>query len=850
VKKTPAARLRTYRAKRDFSLTPEPSPESAAPRASGSLRFMIHKHDATRLHYDVRLEIDGVLASWAVPKGPSFNPSDKRLAVETEDHPLAYATFEGRIPEGAYGAGDSLIWDTGTYETVPPGQESAQRKKGHLTVEFHGQKLQGRWHLLRTRAQGCKAQWLMFKSRDEYASDTYDVTVERPESVKSGRAQTRGPERRRARTSPKPSAKPSAKPGRKTSRATSPDALLEKVWPPMLARLSTPEEAAEAPHVFEVKYDGFRALAAISGGKVRMQSRNAIDLAPRFPALVQALTKLKVREAVLDAEVVALDPKGRSRFQLLQNAREDASVEQRFVAFDLLWLDGEDLRDRPLEERRELLERVMAGVQLPLQLAERIDLPQDKALAEARRRGWEGLIAKRLGSTYTGSRSSDWLKLKVLAGQEVALLGYLPITNGKPQIGSLILGVHAPDGFHEVGKVGTGFDTKTRTRLKQLLDKDRVRAPAAPDARPWKDAVWVKPRLVANVNFTEWTEDGRLRHPVFQGLRDDKSPEEVVRERPSTQVRKTRAAAAEARGTRRVSRSLAARTAAAPVTSTTDELLTHPERVLYPDDGLTKADVFEYYRSVAPVLLPVLRDRPLALQRWPAGIHAPGFFRQGNPDLPDWAPTMRIQHLGKVLPHVNVVSEEVLLLLANRSALTLHMWSSHRPRLDSPDWVVFDLDPGKGGWDSVITVALALREHLEELGLESVPKTSGKRGLHVLVPVARGLTYERTQAFADAVVGLLEQELGDIATTERSIAKRGGRLYLDAGQNARGKTVVAPYSLRGVDGAPFSAPLEWSEVTRKLDPKSFNLRTLARRLDAVGDLFAPALSSQQKLPKL
>jgi bifunctional non-homologous end joining protein LigD len=834
VKKTPASKLQTYRAKRDFSLTSEPSPDVEAPPSTGSPRFMIHKHDATRLHYDVRLEIDGVLASWAVPKGPSYDPSEKRLAVETEDHPLAYATFEGRIPEGAYGAGDSLIWDTGTYDTVPPGQESAQRKKGHLTLQFHGQKLQGRWHLLRTRAKGGKSQWLFFKSRDEHASTTYDITAERPESVKSGRAATRGPERRRARTG--------------TSRSTSPEALLEKVWPPMLARLSTPEEVAEAPHVFEVKYDGFRALAAISGGKVRMQSRNAVDLAPRFPALAQALSRLKVREAVLDAEVVALDEQGRSRFQLLQNARDNADVEQRFVAFDLLWLDGEDLRERPLEERRELLERVMADAQLPLQISERIELPMEKGIAEARRRGWEGLIAKRVGSPYTGARSSDWLKLKVLAGQEVALLGYLPITNGKPQIGSLIIGVHGPDGFHEVGKVGTGFSTKTRTELKRLLDKDKVRAPVAEDARDRKGAVWVKPRLVANVSFTEWTTDGRLRHPVFQGLRDDKSPEEVVREQPSSRMRKVRPTASEARGTRRVSRPLAARTAA-PVTSD-EELLTHGDRVLYPADGLTKADVFAYYRSVAPVLLPVLRDRPLALQRWPAGIQAPGFFRQGSPDVPDWVPTMRIQHEGKVLPHVNVVSEEVLLLLANRAALTLHMWSSHQPRLDSADWVVFDLDPGDGGWDSVITVALALRKHLEELELESFPKTSGKRGMHVLVPVARGHTYARTQAFANAVVGMLERELGDIATTERSISKRGGRLYLDAGQNARGKTVVAPYSLRGVDGAPFSAPLKWSEVTRRLDPKRFNLRTLARRLDAVGDLFAPAMAGTQKLPKL
>ncbi len=831
-KTTPATRLRTYRAKRDFSLTPEPSPEATAPRATGKLRFMIHKHDATRLHYDVRLEIDGVLASWAVPKGPSFDPSVKRLAVETEDHPLAYATFEGHIPEGAYGAGESLIWDSGTYETVPPGQESAQRKKGHLTLDIRGEKLQGRWHLIRTRAKGKKAQWLFFKARDEHASTTYDVTADRPESVKSGRSETRGPVRKRAAA----------------SKPSSPEALLEKVWPPMLARLSNPEEAAEAPHVFEVKYDGFRALAAISGGKLRFQSRNAVDLAPRFPELAEALTRLPVRDAVLDGEVVALDPKGRSRFQLLQNARGDTNVEQRFVAFDLLWLDGEDLRDRPLEQRRTLLESVLADVKPPVQLAERIELPMQRALAEARRRGWEGLIAKRTGSTYTGSRSSDWLKLKVIAGQEVVLLGYLPITNGKPQIGALIAGIHGADGYHDIGKIGTGFTAKTRTELKRLLDKDQVDEPVAVDARDRKDAVWVKPRLVANVSFTEWTADGRLRHPVFQGLRDDKRPDEVVRERPSTRVKGARTAASESRGTRRVSRSLAARTAAPATTG--DSLLTHPDRVLFPAEGLTKADVFAYYRSVAPFLVPVLHNRPLAVQQWPAGIRAPGFFRHQLSGTPAWVPTLRVQHEAKTLEHVNVESEEVLLWLSNQSALTLHMWSSHEPRLDSPDWVAFDLDPGKGGWKSVLTMAAALRELLEELELESIPKTSGKRGIHVLVPIARGHTYAQTQAFANAVMERLARSHGDIATTERSIRKRGGRLYLDAGQNARGKTMVAPYSLRGVDGAPFSAPLKWSEVNGRLDPKRFTLRTLARRLDAVGDLFAPALSSKQKLPRL
>ena len=856
-KRAPAAarKLSTYRKKRDFTLTSEPSPEvEAAPGRPDALRFMIHKHDATALHYDVRLEIDGVLASWAVPKGPSPDPSVKRLAVETEDHPLAYATFEGRIPDDAYGGGDSIIWESGTYHTVPPGQERAMRRAGRLTVELAGHKLEGRWHLVRTRPRGGKAQWLMFKAKDAHARPGVELTEERPESVKSGRTRTRGPVRKRALTS---------------GKHPRPVTLLRRVWPPMLARLSTPAEASEAPHVFEVKYDGFRALAGLSGGKLSLQSRNGKELAKRFPALAGALRSLRVREAVLDGEIVALDSKGRSRFQLLQNVDTGKDLDVRFVAFDLLWLDGEDLRARPLEERRELLESVLAGAKLPLQLSERLELPLPKALTEARRRGWEGLIAKRQGSPYTGARGLDWLKLKVIAGQEVVLLGYLPITNGKPQIGALIVGVNGPDGWREVGKVGTGYTTKTRTELKRLLDKDRVEVPAAANARAWKGAVWVKPRHVANVNYTEWTEDGKLRHPVFQGLRDDKRPEDVVRERVTSRVKGAvvplrRAGAS---GDKRVPRALAAHTAVTPrvraarkaakaaqpaagsaSARTNADLLTSPERVLYPKDGLTKADVFAYYGQVAPLLVPVLHERPLAVQQWPAGIRAPGFFRHQLSGTPAWVPTFPVQHEEKVLQHVNVEDARVLQWLANQSALTLHMWSSHRPELDSPDWVAFDLDPGEGGWESVLEVAAVLRAVLEELELASVPKTSGKRGLHVLVPLAPGHTYAQTQAFASAVMERLAHQLPDVATTERSIKKRGGRLYLDAMQNARGKTMVAPYSLRAVDGATFSAPLQWSEVGRRLDPKRFTLRTLQKRLDAVGDLFAPALRSTQRLP--
>jgi bifunctional non-homologous end joining protein LigD len=837
--------LKTYRAKRDFRKTPEPSPDVPLERHGDRPIFVVHKHDATRLHYDLRLEIDGALASWAIPKGPSYDPKQKRLAVQTEDHPMSYAEFEGRIPDEEYGGGDSLLWDRGTFETVPPGKGHEQREKGHLVVELHGEKLKGRWHIIRTRTQGSKSQWLCFKALDGTEDPSYDVTAERPESVKSGRSETRGPVRKSALVALR------HPPARE---------LIERVWPPMLAKLSTPEEAHDDSHVYEVKYDGFRAVAALSGGRLTLWSRNGNDLSERFPSVAQALRQLRVPEAVLDGEIVAMDAKGRSSFQLLQN---QSGGELRFVAFDLLWLDGHDLRSQPLEQRRELLESVMALATPPLQIAEQLKMPQERALAEAKKRGWEGLIAKRKGSTYVGSRSSSWLKLKVVAGQEVVILGYLPIKNdqGGKEIGALLVGVNGPDGYHDVGKVGTGFNTQVRRELRALLDKVRVTKPVAVDAKYRAGAVWVKPRYVAQVHFTEWTDDGRLRHPVFQGLRTDKKPEEVVRERPAkagpakAPARKRAAAkrpATRTTGTRRAPTALAARSTRVSAAKEPPETegrakLTSAERVLYPKDGFTKADVFAYYREVAPLLVPVLADRPISVQQWPAGIHAPGFFKHDLSGKPDWLPTLRVRHLDRTIDHVNVKSEDALLWLANQSALTLHMWSSRAPRLEQPEWVLFDLDPGKGTWEELIQVATRVHKKLDALGLESFPKTSGKRGLHVFVPLGPGHTHEQATQWAYQLANQVALELRDIATTERAINKRHGRLYVDAGQNGRGKTVVAPYSLRAVDGAHFSAPLKWSEVTRKLDPSRFNLKTVRKRLDAVGDLFAPLFKVKQKL---
>jgi bifunctional non-homologous end joining protein LigD len=510
-------KLDVYDAKRDFRITPEPPPDRPRKRAQGPLTFMIHKHHARRLHYDLRLEMEGVLASWSVPKGPSYDPGQKRLAVETEDHPLAYGGFEGRIPDGEYGAGDSLIWDRGTWDTFPPGEAPKQKRKGHIVLDLAGEKLRGRWHLVRTRPEGGKQQWILFKAHDETANPSYDVVADRPESVASGRRVTRGPV------------------SAKTMRAVHPEPiqLLVKVWPPMLATLADASQLGETDRL-EVKYDGFRALAGISGGRVSLQSRNGLDLAARFPSIARALADVTVGEAVVDGEIVALGAEG-SRFQALQGASDHVA----YFAFDLLWHEGEDLRARPIEERRELLESLLATAPAAIRVAEEVAGPPQAALDRARREGWEGILAKRAGSRYEGRRSHDWLKVKVTASQELAIVGWTPITNGDAAIGALLLGVREGDHYAYAGKVGTGYSSQLRRELLKRLEPDRVDAPPVKGAPRMRDARWATPKLVAEVAFTEWTGDGKLRHPSFKRLRDDKKPEECVRETAAATAKTT-----------------------------------------------------------------------------------------------------------------------------------------------------------------------------------------------------------------------------------------------------------------------------------------------------------------------
>ncbi|HEY2829008.1 MAG TPA: DNA ligase D [Thermoanaerobaculia bacterium] len=607
-----------------------------------------------------------------------------------------------------------------------------------------------------------------------------------------------------------------------------PQQLLRHVFPPMLATLVGAPPSDDRNWAYELKYDGFRALTAITNGDMAIWSRNELDLIPRFPQVARAVAKLKVNDVVLDGEIVAEDEKGVPRFQLLQGGTN----REKMIVFDILWLDGQDLRGRPYTERRAALEKLLRRAPAGVEPAQTLAMAGIDALHHAAVDGWEGIIGKHLTSVYDGRRSKEWVKVKTLNEQELAIIGYTLSSATTREIGALHLGYIGDDGtMHYAGKVGTGFSSKLRVEMRDRLAKDEVPSSPAKDAPRARDAHWVKPRLVAQVAFTEWTADNRLRHPSFLGLRDDKAPEEVVREKAAKQPN----------------------TKAKPQTKA-KVTLTHPERVLYPKDGYTKADVLAYYEAMAQPLIKSLHDRPLSLEHWNQGVGKPSWFHQHlGREAPDWLSSVetptRTSSRAKV-KHLTIDNVDDARWLAQMSVLTIHMWASRAPKLEQADWLVFDLDPAKGkGIEQAIEAAIVMRGLLEHLELPSVPKTSGKRGIHVFVPLKPGYTHEQAAEFACSIAAAVTREVPTM-TVERSLSKRRGRLYLDCMQNAYGKTLVAPYSPRGIDGAPVSAPLKWEEVTKKLDPLKFNIRTMPDRYAKLGDLFEPALKKGAKLPDL
>jgi bifunctional non-homologous end joining protein LigD len=875
--RTGSARLETYEAKRRFGVTPEPSPhdESSQVRGQGEKKtadrpvFVVQKHDARRLHYDVRLEVEGAMVSWAVPKGPSYDPAVKRLAVQTEDHPMAYNAFEGRIPDGEYGAGDVLIWDRGHYETVPPGQERPMLDKGHMHVRLFGDKLVGEWHLLRTDRRGSggatrlddgagesgKAQWLMFKAKDAHANPAFDVVADRPESVVSGRRATRGPQRVGA-----------------SEQGKNARALHEAVGEPMLATAVT-AIADPSPWLFEAKYDGYRVLACKAGSEVRLYTRRGHDWTDRFRPIADAMAKVAARECVVDGEACAVDEEGKPSFAALQAWLGDPSSPARigYAAFDLLWLDGRDLRSEPIEARRELLEKLFDGHGAPLSYSRSVAGDVADLLGAAKRMGLEGLVAKKKGSTYAAGRSTQWLKLRFDRRQDCAIAGWVPMAGTTRQVGALVLAVAEGGKLVFAGRVGTGFDAHTRSALAARLEPDAVASPQIEGAPKQRDVHWVKPSLCCDCVFSEWTRDGSMRKPRYMGLREDKTPLECTRDDIGAAVIDQRVVSSAATG--RVSRSApteAVARAAVIATSTSTSTstrrdgpkLSNPAKVLFPRDGLTKRHVWEYYTAIAPQILPHLAGRPLTLQRYPDGIDGQEWYQQNAPEkTPEF---VRLVDAGPRHDHKKRIvcdNLDTLQWLANLAALTIHQWCAHVPAdaasravidqaLARPDYVILDLDPGDGTWEHLIEVAIAVRTLLEALELASFVKTSGKRGLHVVVPIAPGPTHEQATAFAEQVARAVAKVLPDVATVERMKDRRGGKLYVDYLQNGEGKTIVSPYTLRARDGGVVSTPIAWSEVEARLDPTRFTMRAVLDRVRKKGDLFAGVLSGTQALPAL
>jgi bifunctional non-homologous end joining protein LigD len=763
--------LGEYKRKRDPKQTPEPF-SSRRKRMKDPI-FVVQRHDARRLHYDFRLERNGALASWAVPKGVPLEPGQRVLAVHVEDHPLDYATFAGEIPKGNYGAGTVEIWDTGTYELVE------EKRDGGLTVRLHGNRLEGTWTLVPAKLDGDPKNWLLIRKRDEAAS----------------------------------------------SRAVRND------YKPMLATLADKLPTGD-DWAYEVKWDGYRALGYVRGGEPRLVSRNGNDLTKRFPDVAKALAKAaRSPECVVDGEVCALDEQGRPSFSAMQQGKSGTPLV--YAVFDLLEVDGVPILDLTLVERRERLEALLDTRQKTVQISGFFD--DGQALYDAAvDQGLEGVMAKRRGSHYLeGKRTRDWLKIKTHGRQEFVIVGW---TKGQGRragsFGSLVLATYRNDELVWVGNCGTGFtEREIDDLLKKLEPLRRDTSPLAVVPKMPKirkgDVVWVEPKLVAEVEFAEWTHDGHLRAPSYVGLREDKPAREVHREVP-----------VEAQPEGRVK-------------------LSNLDKVFWPDEGITKGDLLDYYRAVAPVLLPHLRDRPFTMRRYPDGAFGKAFFQKDAPKhMPDWIPRFRVQVSTRESPSRKkwieapiVNDEDALLWMVNMGCIDMNTWYSRVDKPDRPDFVLFDLDPSPDvGFKETVQVALIVKSALDALGLVSFAKTSSADGMHVLVPVERRYTFDDTREFSEIVAGAVARTHRGLATTEWSKARRRGVL-IDSNQNGEGKTIASAYSVRPRPGAPVSTPLRWDEVNEELDPSAFTMNVVLDRVRREGDLFEGVLKIRQRIDK-
>lgn len=833
--------LETYNSKRNFQKTAEPRGKVTG--SGKELSFVVQKHDASRLHYDFRLELDGVLISWAVPKGPSLDPSKKSLAVQVEDHPLDYGSFEGTIPKGEYGGGTVAVWDRGTWH--PIGDPRDAMKAGKLSFTLEGERLRGEWTLVKLRGRNDDGKnWLLMKKRDEFAStDEFagpdSVATNRTlEEIATGK---KAPGLKRGAKTVWQSHRKAASSTTKQVRATSPGKL--PMFSPQLAVLAD-EAPSGSEWTHEVKYDGYRLLARVKGGKVELITRNGNDWTHRFKTIAESLAELPVKDAILDGEAVVLDEKGRSDFQALQAMlKSKERARPVFFAFDLLHVDGEDLREKPFKDRSKALHTLLkkAKVADNIRLSEQIDVPGDAVLKQACRLGLEGIISKRLDAPYVSRRDPTWLKVKCAQRQEFVIVGFSQPQRSRVGIGALLLGYHDEKGkLVYAGRVGTGFDTAKLKELRALLEKLTVKkSPLDADApaRERRLATWVRPTQVAEITFTGWTRDGLLRHPVFVALRSDKPASAIVREKAVSTARVVKQV--EKLANTEVTQSTASTPArqrpavkgSNSPTTIGGVALSHPGKVLYPHTNLSKRDVAEYVELASKWMLPHVINRPLALVRCPAGQTQKCFFqRNWTNTLPDEVVPVDVGQKRKKDEHIAIENVRGLLSLVQIGVLEIHTWNCSAGNVEAPDQLVFDLDPAEDvPWKQVLEGTRIVRKALEGLGLPVFLKTSGGKGLHLVVPLKPTITWEESKSFAGAVARELEE------TTDRFVSNmrkdlRKGKIFLDYLRNQKFSTSVAPYSTRARPGAPVSMPISWEELGKLTSASQFTVETARRYL--------------------
>ena len=890
------APLEEYRRKRKFKESPEPAGKA---RAKGGNRFVVQEHHARRLHWDFRLEIDGVLKSWAVPKGPSLNPADKRLAVQTEDHPLEYATFHGTIPAGHYGAGEVKIWDQGHFQPEGDLSASDQIKRGELKFTLEGQKLHGSFVLVKLRNRGSsKPEWLLIKHRDAAARTGPTTRVISPGAPA------------KTEVAPEPAAAPSGgiKEARKRAKIKMPAGARAADMPhyirPALATLI--DKAFSDPDwLFEIKWDGVRTLTALRDGKVQMWSRSERDITHEYPELLQIAKNIDAREAWLDGEIVVLDNEGRSDFQRLQlrfgvqrpSTKLIEQVPVVYYVFDLLYLDGHDLRNVPLVQRKELLRQILHD-DAQIRYSDHLVETGKELFQAATERNLEGIIAKKASSPYPSGRSSNWQKIKLEKDLDAVVGGWTDPRGAREYFGALLLGLYDGDGLEFIGGVGSGFAVDVQERLWPQLQNLRVSdCPFAQEPSTREQAYWVKPELVARVRFGNWTGDRHLRQPRFLGLHEDHDPKACTFDAEANiGTQATNSGGNADRGNRRSRmhkkqthpkpgskprppKSKHARrshdSTAAPTTDrqieeelakgTSDNIFveldgrrlhfTNLNKIYFPKDGYRKRDLLAHNFWAAPMILPFLKDRPLVLRRYPNGIEENAFFQKdAGRDTPDWVKTVSIasDSTSRAVHYIVANDRPTLLYLTNLGCIDHNPWSSCYDDQEHPDYAFFDLDPSEGtSFATVIKFAKLLLETLENLEIKAFAKTSGATGFHIFIPLEPRYTFEQVRLFVQAIADIVARKHPGVLTSERTVSKRRrGSIYVDAHQNSRGQSLACAYSVRAFQNAPVSTPIRLEELRADLKPERWNIKTVRARVDKVGDLWANFWKSRQRLESL